>query len=365
MDKFGVLFIVFSLFVCCAQGLLGQENLKLLGRWNKYGQSNWPMSGFETNVIGELGGILAVEFNQCDKCRYIVEAFVDGISQGRFTVDPTNITFNIPIPANAKTSAQTIKLLKVSEADYPSSNGGSIGTMSINKITPSSGLRLTSTETSSSAKKLKFLVFGDSLTCGYGTLGKNPCNYTPETESASDSWASVTAKSFGAELSQVTWSGKGVVRNYGDAKQTSSFTLPFYYNRTLGFNPTDPGFSYQEDAYWQPSAYIPDVVMVLLGSNDYNTQPFPDASVFIAGYTQFVQQIQADYPTAKVVLLCSMELANTPKCDNVQTTAQLNGVYFQLLDVPTQWDGCNGHPDVNQQALMAQNNVIPLLKTFI
>jgi len=351
----------------------GSESVRLIGRWNTHGQANWPMSGFEImlqaaddDVNDPPAPSLIVEFDQCEACQYVVETFADNISQGRSTINPTSLTLTIQLPA----LTQSVRVLKVTEADIGASDGGTLGVMSIASVKTTAPAVAAegrkSSASSDKATKLKLLVFGDSLTCGYGVLGTGPCDFTASTESSTASWAGVTAKELQAELSQVTWSGKGVVRNYGDVQQTSDYPLPFYYNRTLGFNPTDKGFA-GDDLYWDPLNYQPDLLLVLLGSNDYSTNPVPETSEFVSGYSALVQQMKRDYPHAKIVLLCAPDQSSSAKCPNVKTTASQNKVHFLQIQPtdPVAWGGCSGHPTVTQQKQMAELSVLPFLKTLL
>ena len=355
-----------------AHAFPGEENVRLIGRWNARGQANWPLSGFEVEISSPAdtaaASSLIVEFDQCEGCQYVVETFADNVSQGRTTINATSLTLVVPLPA----STQYVRVLKVTEADLGASDGGTVGVMSLASV-KASGSTFAAVDTAKSTthnskmNALKLLVFGDSLTCGYGALGVGPCDFTASTESAAASWARVTATELHAELNQVTWSGKGVVRNYGDAQQTSEYPLPFYYNRTLGWNPTDKGFAEGDDLYWNPTTYQPDMILVLLGSNDYSTEPVPDTSVFIAGFSALVQQMQGDYPHSKIALLCSPDLSNTQKCANVKAAAAQNNVHFLQIKPtdPVAWGGCNGHPNASQQQQMAELSVIPFLKTIL
>ena len=112
--------------------------------------------------------------------------------------------------------------------------------------------------------KLKIEFYGDSLTCGYGNLCNNPnLPFTSHTESFLESYAYLTAKLLNADYSAICVSG-----------------FPVYKSRwNLGF-PIDSVCDmvsicdYSEDMsfdtayYWDNSKFIPQVVVVNLGSND-------------------------------------------------------------------------------------------------
>jgi lysophospholipase L1-like esterase len=353
-----------ALLLVSASAFEGQEYVRLVGRWNSLAQANWPMSGFSSVVqAANTPSTITVEFDQCSSdsttcCNYFVTSVLNGESLGNTNIHPGSTTLTITVPASDKDSV--VSVLKITEASY----AAACGVMSFRSIRSTSQL-----SSAALSERLKIQVFGDSLTCGYGTLGQMPCDYTPETESSFKSWASVLASSLDAELSQVTWSGKGVVRNYGDVSQASQYPLPFYYNRTLGLNPTEKGFSGGGggEVYWDPSLYQPDLVLVLLGSNDFSTSPQPDDSAFIAGYSTFVQQIQADYKLSTVVLLCSPDQDTTHKCANVNATAINNNVHFLQIGPtnPVTWSGCSGHPSQQQQQYMAETYIVPFIKNLL
>ena len=112
--------------------------------------------------------------------------------------------------------------------------------------------------------KLKIEFYGDSLTCGYGDLCNNPnLPFTTHTESFLESYAYLTAKLLNADYSAISVSG-----------------FPIYKSRwNLGF-PIDSVADmvsicdYSEDMTfetahtWDNNKFIPQVVVVNLGTND-------------------------------------------------------------------------------------------------
>jgi lysophospholipase L1-like esterase len=66
-------------------------------------------------------------------------------------------------------------------------------------------------------------VIGDSISCGYGDLGKLADSECLTTESHWDSYEAVAARALGAEVSTIAASGRGVIRNYGG---DTSGTMP-------------------------------------------------------------------------------------------------------------------------------------------
>ena len=94
------------------------------------------------------------------------------------------------------------------------------------------------------------IVYGDSITVGYGVDGEYPCTFSPDTENVLHSYASITSNRVKSELHVIAWSGRGVVRNYADKLRTIDPTVPELYNRTLA-NMEASG----ELNYWNPTEY--------------------------------------------------------------------------------------------------------------
>ncbi len=75
--------------------------------------------------------------------------------------------------------------------------------------------------------KHKIEFIGNSITCGYGSEGKNKEEkFMPETENNYKSYAPITARAFNSEYHIVAHSGQGVVRNYGDENMISEYACP-------------------------------------------------------------------------------------------------------------------------------------------
>jgi hypothetical protein len=95
-------------------------------------------------------------------------------------------------------------------------------------------------------------------------------------------------------------SGIGMVRNYnGD---TSFKNMPEYYQQTLLSNSSAPA--------WNFSSWIPDVVIILLGTNDFSTslhdgEQFADRddlkTRFKTEYFNLISKIRVEYPDVKII----------------------------------------------------------------
>ena len=202
------------------------------------------------------------------------------------------------------------------------------------------------------SRKIEFI--GDSYTVGYGDEGPGlDCGgvYRPY-ENSYLSYAPVTARALGAQSHSIAISGFGAVRNYGDANTTSATPVPFYYDRTV---------MSQSDLPWDFQSWVPDAVVIKLGTNDYSTQPSPSADTYIQGINGLIAQVNAAYGQVPIILLADSSLPQV--IANLQTAVQQqqalgnSKVHFVQVNYPAQNLGCDWHPSVTGQSAMASELV--------
>ena len=155
----------------------------------------------------------------------------------------------------------------------------------------------------------------------------------------------------------MAFSGKGIVRNYGDTQTTSENTMPSYYNQTLVGN---------TDVYWDPNSHrMPNVVSIALGTNDYSTEPHPSDDDFINAYLDFITQIKDDYPRAKILCICEPNPQGNQEA-NIRTVASMAGAEFLRIDdsIYSYGVGCDGHPNAKAQQAISKY-VIPKLQEML
>jgi lysophospholipase L1-like esterase len=192
-------------------------------------------------------------------------------------------------------------------------------------------------------------IIGDSISCGYGNETQHPSDpFTAQTENHYRSYGAILARLVNAEASTVAWSGRGVVRNYGDAPEP---LVPQLYHQTL---PTP------NSAPWP---FLDDVSLVLVnaGTNDFTT-PGPDVDAFVAGYAQLLADVRARRP--RTPLLCTLGPMLAPLTARraraaVQRAVAVrqdqgdgNLVYHELR-TPNLAPGCNEHPNLVTHEAMA------------
>jgi lysophospholipase L1-like esterase len=139
----------------------------------------------------------------------------------------------------------------------------------------------------------KIEVIGDSWSCGYGNEGvtHGNCPNLQAVSNADLAFPVVLANSLKAQYHVTAVSGRGILRNYGDARQVSSDNMPIDFGRVLFSKP---------DTKWDCSRFVPDVVVLRLGVNDHSTQPAPEEADFVKAYAAFLERLRTCYPKAEI-----------------------------------------------------------------
>lgn len=205
-----------------------------------------------------------------------------------------------------------------------------------------------------SDRQMEFI--GDSYTVGYGNTSTSRICTNDQVWATTD-----TSQSVGADLAlhynanyQINAiSGRGVVRNYDGS---AANTVPVAYPFTL-FN--------EQNLYRDP-AWMPSVVVISLGTNDFSTSLHATEAwktrddlhaAFVATYLTFIKSLRSQYPRALIVLWSTdemhgeiaeegqevvqkMHIAGDPRVDFVDVT----GLAFT---------GCHQHPSLTDDSLIA------------
>ncbi len=188
-------------------------------------------------------------------------------------------------------------------------------------------------------------IVGDSISCGYGVHGANAdCAFAPETEDSTATYGALTAAAFNAAHIDFCWSGRGMLRN-NDGSTTD--TMPQLYERD-----------------WDAPRYVPDVVVVNLGTNDYfaGSDPGPP---FEATYVAFLKKLRTMHPRAFVIcgigsmLTGSEASAARVHVQNVVRALNQDGdAHVAFVDWAPQSKadgvGCSNHPNEKTQKKMAE-----------
>ena len=203
-------------------------------------------------------------------------------------------------------------------------------------------------------RRIEFI--GNSITSGYGNeADTSDRHFHPATENACLSFASITARELEADYSLISYSGRGVVRNYSDSDKVSQYPMPALYDRTCCFDSTTK---------WNFHTWIPQAVVINLGTNDFSTRPFPDSAVFVDAYNRLIDHVRSLYPGV-TIFCCSGPMISEPCLGYVKEVVKVQqeregrdkDVFFVDMDtnMVTKEDlGLARHPNVEGAWKMAQ-----------
>jgi len=203
------------------------------------------------------------------------------------------------------------------------------------------------------SRRIEFI--GNSITSGYGVeADSSNCSFSPETENACMSYASITTRALNAEYQMISYSGRGVVRNFGDSNKTSIDPMPSLYDRTCFFDSTKK---------WNFKVWVPQAVVINLGTNDFSTLPHPDKSTFQGAYIQFLERIRCLYPGVTIFCVCGPMIGEpcaTYIKEIVEQQKKIKGRYNDVFFIEIKrsiltdkdW-GCDLHPNIYGASKMA------------
>ena len=205
-------------------------------------------------------------------------------------------------------------------------------------------------------------VIGASIESGYGADGENCSGYQANLQNQDAAWPKLTANALGAELYNISYSGKGLVNNI-DPLYDPTNTIPIMYELT---DPMDFAVS------WNFTGWQADVVIFDVGGNDWEgLGSAPDPNQFDTAFVSFVQHVLAYYPQAQIYI--TMNSTDPPdqraglEVDFQAIVSQLNHAgltqvhYFEWAEYTGSNYGCDGHPDHALHQSMA-NALIPQIR---
>jgi lysophospholipase L1-like esterase len=199
-------------------------------------------------------------------------------------------------------------------------------------------------------------IIGDSITTGYGIEAANEnCTFRPEDENEYLTYGALTARALGADHVTIAWSGKTIKE------------MTEYYERTL------PA---REDSKWDFTAWIPQVVVVNVGTNNFATYD-PGETRFVFFYTKLVARVREVYPNAFIVCALGPMLSDNYPTDRKNLTQakrymrtamaklKADDARIEYLEFPEQNHanglGCGWHPSKKTNQLMSER-LVPLLR---
>jgi hypothetical protein len=192
-------------------------------------------------------------------------------------------------------------------------------------------------------------------------MGPN-CSFTAATQNEHEAYPALISLLLEADAHDLAFSGKGVYWDYDRANPTHYGDL---YPRT---RPLVDGST------WDPTAFVPDLVFVNEGGNDWDQpnagDPAPSVGAFTTAYDALVSQVRAAHPNAHIICAVGPSLNDdypvgynaytnvTTVLKNVVATRTAGGDakihYFEFTrSLDTDLTGCEYHPNPQKHQKMA------------
>lgn len=208
-------------------------------------------------------------------------------------------------------------------------------------------------------KRIQFI--GDSFTVGYGVESNTlTCADRIPFDNNHLAYGPLTARSVDAEFSIQAVSGAGMVHNYGDAVPLSAQPMPYFYDRTL-YN--------REQPKWDESKWVPDLIIVALGTNDFSTAVKPSEQQYTSAYRVLLSKLRLLHPAAPILCLTyAVDAFQKAYVDSVVNRAVKAGdAKIHRIHMPalaTSDLGCDYHPNAAGQQKYA-DALIPVVRQYL
>jgi len=298
--------IIFLLLVVCTVSLFippSAEEISYEGRFFHDKQESkaffdWSCTTFRFSVVelrAASADLVKVALEGGNHRFQLKVQIQDNITSTIFTTSnkATNYTVKLPLEGTYQ-----ITLKKLTESTFDARIPSHFGSISLhtavfhgiylegeNKLAMTSDVR---------SRKIEF--YGASDTAGFGADGyPNPGTFScfskmNEYENCAESFSGQLAEKFNAQIHLQAMAGRGLVRNADEWVPflSSGPTIPEAANRTICAD-SDPG------KVWNFSSWVPDLVILSLGGNDYNNIKKPVESIFVQAYIRFLEYIYQSY----------------------------------------------------------------------
>lgn len=311
-----------------AMGFTG-VNVRLIGRFDltQEGRARftWPGSSLEFRFKGTAA---AIGIAGSDRVRFLIT--VDGHEKTLWATQGERV---YQLASGLKAGKHTVKITRLSESFSGVTAFTSDPVVQGKLLTPPDppGRRL--------------LVIGDSITAGYGVEGENEaCGYSIETSDPLKAYAALAARALDADMHIIAWSGIGAWRSYGEqTPQNPTITARYPLALADDF-----------DSRWNPADFVPDAILVTIGTNDYWDGESPG---YRDGMDRLLSTLRGDYPETPVYLIVSPMLTGAVRERQKSVLNSFAGKSVTVLDLggieTSDGYGCDYHPNTKTQSRMA------------
>ena len=305
------------------------QGVKVLGVRNLASENglhmDWTCSGAEFG-IDLKGGSIRLSFTVSDSCYFRI--WVDGVEYKQngspyFTVLKSNPTINL---TDIPVGRHTVKVMKVT--------GYTLAQAELTGVIFAGSMLTDAVDTSDKDLYIEFV--GDSITCGWGTIGEHGGAYTDQDGTLA--YPYLVAQALNADYSMTALSGQGLL--CGDPGVTNGYL----YADPRGNSDIQYDFARKAD-----------VVVINIGTNDYWNDGVSSSS-FRTAYLNFLRTVR-EKNGDECKILCLYNTMNDTYANAILSAVkefggELEGVSVYKLN---RADG-NHHP--NAQEHIAYFNVL-------
>ena len=341
-------------------------NGKLLGRRVVMGDTVW-LSSSGSGLFFEYKNaksirilLLGDETVSKEECRFNRPRFrieLDDILFEQGTLSESEQRFYLPLSPLG--SSGRVSILKLSEASQ--------STLGVRIFADGEILPVPDKQ-----KKIEFI--GDSITCGYSVDGNFSQVFSTSTENVTKTYAYLAAKALDADACFTCFSGFGIHSGYtGSGERNASILVPDWYEKVGFCDHIIPGHRRVNEYDWDFSLFVPDVIVINLGTNDisYCGNDPVRQTCFQEDYISFLGTVRRRNPEAWI--LCTLGLMGTTLNGRVKEAVDLYKKetgdprisFFPLQD---QLSSDGYVPDYHPTALThekAAEKLIPVLRELI
>lgn len=328
----------------------------------------WTLSGIELNVrASELWAEFAADFSTHEPW---ISVWIDGAETSRLMLNKGKNKVCIFRGLNPSV-AKKVQIYKETQAMSEDKNHSLVL-----KSFSSDGTFL---PVQRADKKIEFI--GDSITSGEGSIGARGENdWASIWFGGTKTYAFKLAKLLNAEPRVISQSGWGVVTGYDNNPNKA---LPLYYEQICGVQRGASAKNSAAQESYDFKKWQPDYVVINLGTNDQGAFNHPafqtddgniykmhleksgaprkeDALLFQAAVTEFLKNVRAHNPKAKIVWTCGMfgyllwpQISQGFK-EYKQATADENCLLIKLPELDYAKTGALGHPSEAQHEAAAR-----------
>lgn len=299
----------------------------------------------EIHFSGDSCAVLLQKQNPAGEYNF-VSVELDGEYVGRIKLEKEGM-LSYPVWVSPGKENHVVKIFKSTEASNNTIVFGGIRCIDILPLPP--------------VPQLKIEFIGNSITCGMGIDWQEiPCNTGVwyDQHNAYFSYGPQSAMALDAQFMLSSVSGIGIYRNWNSPGPAMPEVYENMYLNTDNSNK------------WDFSSYIPDLVSICLGTNDfsdgdgsYDRLPF-DSAQYVDAYIQFVKTIYSHYPETQVCLLTSPMVSGEKAVTFEHCLAAVKNYFAEYepakRKIATYFfeglppHGCDSHPDKDDHRKMAE-----------